>query len=62
MSLISTEKTENNLIHIGKPIEFDEEDFWAKIGALESVMYDDSVDLRSMVKDLVPTYRIPKSE
>ncbi len=55
------EKTDNNLIYIGKPIEFNEEDLWNKIGALEAVMYDDSVDLRPMVKELVPTYRIPNS-
>ena len=56
------EKTDNNLIYIGRPIEFNEDDLWEKIGELEKVMYDDSVDLRSMVKELVPTYRIPKSE
>ncbi len=53
------EKTENNLIYIGKPIVFNEEAFWKEIETLESVMYDDETDLRTMVKNIVPTYRIP---
>ncbi len=56
------EKTENNLIYIGKPIEFDETQFWQQIESLESVMYDDNADLRTLVKQIVPTYQIPKSE
>ena len=55
------EKTENNLIYIGKPIVFDEEPFWKEIETLESVMYDDEIDLRTMVKNIVPTYRIPNN-
>ena len=53
------EKTENNLIYIGKPIIFDDEVFWKEIESLENVMYDDETDLRTLVKNIVPTYRIP---
>lgn len=53
------EKTDNNLIYIGKPIVFDEDVFWKEIDELESVMYDDETDLRTLVKNIVPTYRIP---
>ena len=48
--------TENELIFIGKPIEFDEEVFVATLDKLKTVMYDDSVDVRIIVKEIVPTY------
>lgn len=47
--------TENNLIHIGKPIEFDEKLFFDTLDKMKSVMYDDSVDIRELVKQIVPT-------
>lgn len=48
--------TENELIHIGKPLNIDEEKFMAGLKHLREVMYDDSVDIRSLVEELVPTY------
>ncbi len=48
--------TENELIHIGKPLNIDEEKFMAGLMHLREVMYDDSVDIRSLVEELVPTY------
>ena len=50
-------QTENQLIHIGKPIDFDEDAFWKSIDHMRTVMYDDSVDVRAIVKDIVDTYR-----
>lgn len=49
--------TENQLIHIGKPIEFDEEVFWNSIDDMRAMMYNDSVDARAIVKKIVDTYR-----
>ena len=50
-------QTENQLIHIGKPIDFDDDAFWKSIDNMRTVMYDDSVDVRAIVKDIVNTYR-----
>ena len=49
--------TENNLIYIGKPIEFDEEEFINTLDELKDVMYDESADIRALVKKIVPTYK-----
>jgi len=49
--------TENQLIHIGKPIDFDEDAFWKSIDDMRAMMYNDSVDARAIVKQIVDTYR-----
>ena len=54
------ENTENDLIHVGKPIEFDEEWFAERLVHLKEVMYDDSVDIRSLIHEIVPTYKMPQ--
>ena len=51
--------TENELIHIGKPIDIDEDLFKEVLDKMKAVMYDESVDVRSLVQQIVPTY-IPK--
>lgn len=48
--------TENALIHIGKPIDFDEEVFYKTLEKMKAVMYDENVDVRSLVQQIVPTY------
>ncbi|MGN0492319.1 MAG: polysaccharide biosynthesis protein [Acutalibacteraceae bacterium] len=48
--------TENGMIHIGKPIEYDEKEFFKTLDEMKSCMYDDSVDIRALVKKIVPTY------
>lgn len=48
--------TENSLIHIGKPIKFNEEKFKKDLEALYASMMDDHIDIRSMVQEIVPTY------
>jgi len=55
------ENTENDLIHVGKPIEFDEKWFAERLENLKSVMYDDSVDIRSLIHEIVPTYKMPNN-
>ncbi len=49
-------ETENSLIHIGRPIEFDEDEFFKKLDDLKKGMYDDSIDMRAIVSEIVPTY------
>lgn len=49
-------KTENELIFIGKPIAFDEEEFLRKLEKLMLVAYANRQDIRECVEDMVPTY------
>lgn len=50
-------QTENHLIHIGKPIDFDDNAFWQSIERMRTMMYDDSSDARAVVREIVDTYR-----
>ena len=59
MSEEGLESTENHLIHIGKPIEFDVGEFLKKLEELKDVMYDDSCDIRKLIHEIVPTYKEP---
>ena len=49
-------ETKNKLIHIGKPIEFDEEEFLKDLDRLYRNMYDESIDIRAIIQKIVPTY------
>lgn len=51
------EATENNLIHIGKPIDINEDEFFADLEELSEIMYDDNADVRRVIKKIVKTYR-----
>ena len=51
--------TENKLIHIGKPIEFDEVKFYAQLYNLEKAVDMECEDVRPMIQKIVPTY-VPK--
>ena len=53
--------TENNLIHIGKPIELDEEKFLNQLEKLKEYVVTEPSDIREWVKEIVPTYQ-PKEE
>ena len=55
-------QTENKLIHIGKPIDFDEDDFFKKLQTLYDNMYDDTVAMRKLIHELVPTYKAPEED
>lgn len=50
--------TANHLIHIGKPIEVDEERFLIDLEELRAIADTDGEGLRQKVKDMVPTYVI----
>ena len=49
-------KTANDSISIGKPIEFDEESFEARLARLRAAATENSPELRALVRELVPTY------
>lgn len=56
------QKTDNNLIHIGKPLAFDEEKFLKQLGILMDAAYADKEDeIRGLVQQTVSTYRLAKS-
>ena len=48
--------TANKLIHIGKPIPFDEDEFLEKLQPLMEAAYDNDESIRDLVKDMVATY------
>ena len=50
------EKTENELIHIGKPIAFDMEKFMGQLENLADACYNNDGQIRRLVKSLVTTY------
>lgn len=51
------QETANKLIHIGKPIDFDKENFAHNLERLEKSAYDETEDIRSIIKEVVPTYQ-----
>ena len=51
------EKTDNDLIHIGHPIEFDEEEFIQKLDELMNVAYKNKDNIKELVSEIVTTYR-----
>lgn len=54
--------TKNKMIHIGKPIDMDEEKFMHQLIKLRDAANDDSDAIRAMVKEIVPTYQMPKEK
>lgn len=52
------QNTENQLIHIGKPIELDEEKFLEQLRQLKDYVEGEPEDIRSYIQDIVPTYSI----
>lgn len=51
------QETENKLIHIGRPIELDEDKFFVQLKALEVASKNECQDIRPMIQEIVPTYR-----
>ena len=50
------EKTANDLIYIGHPIDFDSDVFLGRIGELMERAYSNSDSIRKLVMELAPTY------
>lgn len=48
--------TDNKLIHIGKPIEMDDELFKEQLERLNKASLDEKSDIKSIVEEIVPTY------
>lgn len=53
--------TQNKMIHIGRPIEIDEERFEKELEALKHATDNEEEDIRPLIKQIVPTYN-PKGE
>ena len=58
MSEEGLQSTENELIHIGKPIEFDEQEFRQQLEALDEMSKTDSPKIKEKVMEIVPTYHM----
>lgn len=50
------QKTENELIHIGKPIPFDVEEFLGQLEMLAEACYGNSSEIKTIVASVVTTY------
>lgn len=50
------QETENQLIHIGKPIEMDEERFMQQLEELRDYVTEEPDDIREAIMKIVPTY------
>lgn len=53
--------TENKLIHIGCPIKIDEEKFIKQLEELKEISYNEPVEIKKLIKEIVPTYVMNKS-
>ena len=51
------QETDNKLIHIGKPIEFDKENFFDNLEKLKEEAYSETGNIRESLKKVVDTYR-----
>ncbi|EOS29900.1 MAG: nucleoside-diphosphate sugar epimerase/dehydratase [Kineothrix sp.] len=49
-------ETANKLIHVGKPIEIDEMEFFQQLKRLKEESKNESRDIRPLIKEIVPTY------
>ena len=54
------EKTANDRISIGKPIEMDDNHLFATLDKLYDEAYGESEKMKDLVKELVPTYKIDR--
>ena len=51
------QETANRLIHIGKPIEMDDEKFTAQLDCLKAACQAETENMKDIVAEIVPTYR-----
>ncbi len=54
--------TENEMIHIGKPIEFDEVAFMDKLEKLYDEAYSEVPNMKEIISEMVPTYKIREED
>ncbi len=55
-------ETANKLIHVGKPIEIDEMQFFAQLKKLKEESKNESRDIRPLIQEIVPTYHYKQEE
>ena len=55
-------KTENELIHIGKPIPFDTDEFLRQLERLAVVAYGNEPGIRRYVEEIVSTYHAAEED
>lgn len=55
-------ETDNHQIHIGRPIEFDEMEFYKQLKNLKDAAEDESSNIKDMIKAIVPTYVVKENE
>ena len=56
------QSTNNKLIHIGKPIEMNDELFKKQLAVLEKACTSESGDIKAIVAKMVPTYKMKENE
>lgn len=55
-------ETANKLIHIGKPIEMNEDEFFLQLADLKEACYQDDAHIKEKVAEMVPTYHIKNED
>lgn len=60
MSEEGLDKTANDMIYIGKPIELDEHTLFDTITEMKDLAYQETETMKEVVHELVPTYKIDK--
>lgn len=56
------QKTDNELIYIGKPLEFNEDEFLKNLTRLEKAITEERFDVREIISEIIPTYHIRKED
>ena len=49
-------KTDNELIHIGKPVPFDTEEFLKQLEKLAQASYENADNIVELVEEILPTF------
>lgn len=49
-------ETPNKLIHIGQPIKLDEENLFSNLNKIYEAAYDETDNMKELIKEIVPTY------
>lgn len=55
-------KTANDRISVAKPIEMEDEAFFSGLDVLKDAVYEETGEVRQMVRKIVPTYKMPKGK
>ncbi len=55
-------KTANDRISVAKPIEMEDDAFFDSLTVLKDAVYEETGEVRQMVRKIVPTYKMPKGK